>query len=331
MVFHGSVVASGDGNPNMNQNSLMNGTDANHYGGGSGGNGYDGNNDYNNNNALMTVVEEEAEMAVVGATYTSFATGRRARPKVSHWTVEETQLFYEALQQVGMDFGTMEAYFEAAALDNGRNNNKIRFRERRQLKRKYQAEYNKNPQLIEKTLQCQGRVGIDLSIFHLSDDVVHSIEPALNHDVPDNDMTTAITTESDERNDIDTTTRLNHPGTNSRKNLINLNSETTNDHDNDNEMILYEDELDHDISTTMLLESVDTIDTTFPLFNQNDMSRNLPNTSLPHGHHEETTTVTGTTNTGTSVPPKINTKKSKVIRPLRSAATRTIKRKQGGK
>jgi Myb DNA-binding like len=123
-----------------------------------------------NEGETMTVVEEEAEMAVVGATYTSFATGRRARPKVSHWTVEETQLFYEALRQVGLDFGTMEAYFESSENPN------IRKRLRRQLKRKYQAECSKNPALIEKTLQPRGRVSIDLSVFQLTEDAIREME-----------------------------------------------------------------------------------------------------------------------------------------------------------
>lgn len=118
----------------------------------------------------MTVVEEEAEMAVVGATYTSFATGRRARPKTSHWTVEETQLFYEALRQVGLDFGTMEAYFESTGDPS------IRKRLRRQLKRKYQAEYTKNPALIEKALQPTGRVDIDLSVFQLTEESIKEMQ-----------------------------------------------------------------------------------------------------------------------------------------------------------
>lgn len=104
--------------------------------------------------AAMTVVEEEAQLAVVGATYTSFATGRRARTKAQHWSVEETRLFYEALRQVGLDFGTMEAYFE-----NTENEN-IRKRTRRQLKQKYKAEQSKNPTLIEGALQPAGRVEI---------------------------------------------------------------------------------------------------------------------------------------------------------------------------
>jgi Myb DNA-binding like len=133
------------------------------------GSGADAHADLHDGDA-MTVVEEEAEMAVVGATYTSFATGRRARPNVSHWTVDETQLFYEALRQVGLDFGTMEAYFESSENPN------IRKRLRRQLKRKYQAECGKNPALIEKALQPQGRVSIDLSVFQLTEDSVREMD-----------------------------------------------------------------------------------------------------------------------------------------------------------
>lgn len=114
-------------------------------------------------NEAMTVVEEEAQLAVVGATYTSFATGRRARSNVQQWTVEETQLFYEALRQVGLDFGTMEAYFENAE-DSG-----IRKRTRRQLKQKYKAEITKNPSLVEKALKPTNRrdIGKSWELTHI--------------------------------------------------------------------------------------------------------------------------------------------------------------------
>lgn len=83
----------------------------------------------------LPVVEEEAQLAVVGASYNSFVSRRAPQ----HWTVEETQLFYEALRQVGCDFGTMEAYFDKK-------------RTRKQLKRKYQIETIKNPRLIQMAL-----------------------------------------------------------------------------------------------------------------------------------------------------------------------------------
>lgn len=124
--------------------------------------------------AMMTVVEEENEMAIVGATYNSFATGRRLKPRTQHWSVPETQLFYEALRQVGVDFGTMEAYFEAASADN----TEIRKRQRRQLKRKYHAESIKNPQLVEKALQREGRVEIDLSVFQLTEESIKEMMEA---------------------------------------------------------------------------------------------------------------------------------------------------------
>jgi transcription factor TFIIIB component B'' len=108
-------------------------------------------------NEAMTVVEEEAQLAVVGATYTSFATGRRARTNLQQWTVDETKLFYEALRQVGLDFGTMESYFENA------EDPTIRKRSRRQLKHKYKAESNKNPSLVEKALRPSSRMDIGTS------------------------------------------------------------------------------------------------------------------------------------------------------------------------
>jgi Myb DNA-binding like len=81
------------------------------------------------------VIEEEAHLAVVGASYNSFVSRRAPQ----HWTVAETQLFFEALRQVGTDFGTMEVYFDKK-------------RTRKQLKRKYQIESTKNPRLIEAAL-----------------------------------------------------------------------------------------------------------------------------------------------------------------------------------
>lgn len=81
------------------------------------------------------VIEEEAQTAVVGASYNSFVNRRAPQ----HWTIEETELFYEALRQVGVDFSTMEAYF-------GKK------RTRKHLKRKYQTELTKNPHLIDAAL-----------------------------------------------------------------------------------------------------------------------------------------------------------------------------------
>ena len=86
------------------------------------------------------VVEEDTQLASIGASYHSFAKYRS--PK--HWTTKETTLFYEALRQVGVDFGTMVAYFGET-------------RTRKQLKRKYMVEQTKNPKLIEKALDPRAR------------------------------------------------------------------------------------------------------------------------------------------------------------------------------
>lgn len=117
-------------------------------------------------NTAMTVVEEEAETAIVNATYTSFATGRRARAQTAQWNPEETQLFYQALRQVGLDFSCMESYFAASTIAN------IRKRDRRQLKRKYQRESATNPKLVEQALLPSKRVKIDLSVFELTKQAV---------------------------------------------------------------------------------------------------------------------------------------------------------------
>lgn len=124
---------------------------------------------------LTEVVEEEAELAIVGATYTSFATGRRARPQTNHWTVPETELFFQALRQVGLDFGTMEAYFDSFAEKSPQI---IRKRQRRQLKNKYQAEHTKNPALVERALDPRGRTDIDLSVFQLTSDSIQEMQDA---------------------------------------------------------------------------------------------------------------------------------------------------------
>lgn len=91
-----------------------------------------------------TVVEEEAQLAVIGASYNSFVPRRAPQ----HWSVEDTKRFYDALRQVGTDFGTMEAYFDKK-------------RTRKQLKRKFQVESAKNPHLIDNALnvQCMKEIG----------------------------------------------------------------------------------------------------------------------------------------------------------------------------
>lgn len=80
------------------------------------------------------VVEEDAQLAIVGASYNSFVNRKGPR----HWNVVETKRFFEALRQLGTDFCSMEAFFEN--------------RTRKQLKRKYTAELTKNPELVEMAL-----------------------------------------------------------------------------------------------------------------------------------------------------------------------------------
>ncbi len=93
-----------------------------------------------------SVVEEEAQLAVVGATAHSFT----KRNKSQRWTADQTRLFYQALRQVGTDFGTMEAFFQEK-------------RTRKQLKRKYQTELIRNPRLIEKALDPSTRADLGKS------------------------------------------------------------------------------------------------------------------------------------------------------------------------
>jgi Myb DNA-binding like len=97
--------------------------------------------------AEFNVVEEDAHMAIVGASYNSFVNRRAPQ----HWSVDETKRFYDALRQLGTDFCSMEAYF-----DN---------RTRKQLKRKYQIESAKNPQLIEMALNPKYHTEIGTSQF----------------------------------------------------------------------------------------------------------------------------------------------------------------------
>ncbi|GKZ00008.1 hypothetical protein MPSEU_000954200 [Mayamaea pseudoterrestris] len=101
----------------------------------------------------FTVVEEEAQLAVVGASYNSFVSRRAPQ----HWTVDETKLFYDALRQVGTDFGTMEAYFNTT-------------RTRKQLKRKFQIESTKNPTLIDNALNVECMKEIDMSVFNVTEE-----------------------------------------------------------------------------------------------------------------------------------------------------------------
>jgi hypothetical protein len=113
----------------------------------------------NDDERSMTVVVEEqaATTGIVGAGYTDFTVKRAGSG--SRWTAEETDMFYTALRQIGLDFGTMEAYFE------GRRN-------RRQLKRKYYSELKRHGDLIEKAMHPAARVKIDLEVFELTEETV---------------------------------------------------------------------------------------------------------------------------------------------------------------
>ena len=97
------------------------------------------------------VVEEDNEMAVVGASYNSFVS-RKSKPQ--HWTLEETKLFYEALRQVGTDFMLMSEFYPS--------------RNRKQLKKKYQREYTKNAKLVELALHPSQQKPLDLTIFQVN-------------------------------------------------------------------------------------------------------------------------------------------------------------------
>jgi hypothetical protein len=65
-----------------------------------------------------------------------------------HWDDADTRIFYDSLRQVGTDFNLMKSYFD------GR-------RSRRQLKRKYQSELVRNPELVERALHpgAKKRIG----------------------------------------------------------------------------------------------------------------------------------------------------------------------------
>ena len=85
------------------------------------------------------VVEEDEQLNIVQASYTSFVTkGDHGKTrKKGSWTIEETEKFYFALQQLGTDFGSMEALFFEDQ------------RTRKQLKNKYRKELAKNPGLVQ--------------------------------------------------------------------------------------------------------------------------------------------------------------------------------------
>ena len=91
---------------------------------------------------FQDVVEEDAQLAIVGASYNSFI--NRKGPQ--HWTLKETERFFEGLRQLGTDFCSMEAFF-----DN---------RSRKQLKRKYRTELIRNPSLVEMALDPRNKTKV---------------------------------------------------------------------------------------------------------------------------------------------------------------------------
>ncbi|KAG7350645.1 Myb-like DNA-binding protein [Nitzschia inconspicua] len=108
------------------------------------------------------VVEEDAQMAIVQASYTSFLTKGDAAANgmrgPQHWSLEETQKFYMALRQLGTDFGSMEALFDGK-------------RTRRQLKQKYRKELAKTPNLVQElALNPKYKTDLDLSAFDVEVD-----------------------------------------------------------------------------------------------------------------------------------------------------------------
>jgi transcription factor TFIIIB component B'' len=91
---------------------------------------------------FQDVIEEDAQLAIVGASYNSFV--NRKGPQ--HWTLQETKRFFEALRQLGTDFCSMEAFFEN--------------RSRKQLKRKYRTELIRNPALVEMALDPRNKTKV---------------------------------------------------------------------------------------------------------------------------------------------------------------------------
>jgi len=102
------------------------------------------------------VVEEEAQLGGISSTYTSY---RKIKAAGGHWPAKDTEKFYQALRQVGQDFGTMEAYFDGK-------------RTRRALKNKFRVESNKNPKLVDAALNPKKRQKIDMKIFEVNEDEI---------------------------------------------------------------------------------------------------------------------------------------------------------------
>lgn len=96
---------------------------------------------------FQDVVEEDAQLAIVGASYNSFV--NRKGPQ--QWTVKETKRFFDALRQMGTDFCSMEAFFEN--------------RTRKQLKRKYRQELVRNPALVEMALDPRNKTDVGTCLW----------------------------------------------------------------------------------------------------------------------------------------------------------------------
>mmetsp|Transcript_16938 Transcript_16938/g.34848 ORF Transcript_16938/g.34848 Transcript_16938/m.34848 type:complete len:627 (-) Transcript_16938:185-2065(-) len=107
------------------------------------------------------VVEEDEQLNTVQASYTSFVTkGDHGKTRNKGlWSIKETELFYLALQQLGTDFGSMEALFFEDK------------RTRRQLKNKYRKELIKNPDLVQElALNPKYQIALDMTAFNLEVD-----------------------------------------------------------------------------------------------------------------------------------------------------------------
>ena len=121
----------------------------------------------NNNNQIedstenYTIVEEDTQLAVVNAKYTSFLPESKQR-KSNCWNTDDTIHFYHALRQVGLDFCTMELMFNN---NNDDEEKSTKPRTRKQLKRKYQMEMIRNPELVEKAMNPNAKIAIGTSIL----------------------------------------------------------------------------------------------------------------------------------------------------------------------
>ncbi len=153
---------------------------------------------------FQQVVEEETHLAAIGASYNSFVVQHHSSSASSttagtannainsrapqHWNVEDTKLFYEALRQVGTDFGTMTSYFPN--------------RNRKQLKRKYQIESAKYPNLIELALHPKVQKEIDLSVFQVDPASIVIPPPSLTIATPIDNSRNNMTNPAASSNDM---------------------------------------------------------------------------------------------------------------------------------